>query len=88
MGVHETSQFAEGTRRIARLLADLDAVTVVGGGSTVEAISGMGLADRMSFVSTGGGATLEFLSGQVLPGVDVLLNRMPVGVPAHNRVYV
>lgn len=88
MGVHETSQFAEGTRRIARLLADLDAVTVVGGGSTVEAISGMGLADKMSFVSTGGGATLEFLSGQVLPGVDVLLNRMPVGVPAHNRVYV
>jgi phosphoglycerate kinase len=87
MGVHETSQFAEGTRSIARLLADLDAVTVVGGGSTVEAISGMGLADRMSFVSTGGGATLEFLSGQVLPGVDVLLNRTPVGVPAPNRIY-
>jgi phosphoglycerate kinase len=86
MGMHEIPQFAGGTKSIARLLANLNAVSVVGGGSTAEAVNGMGLADKMSFVSTGGGAALEFLSGQVLPGVQVLLNKMPVKVFAHNRV--
>ena len=42
MGVFENPAFAEGTRAIATVLADLDAVTVVGGGSTVEAVTRMG----------------------------------------------
>ncbi len=75
MGVFENPAFAEGTRAIATVLADLDAVTVVGGGSTVEAVTRMGVADRMSHVSTGGGATLEFLSGETLPGVAALPDR-------------
>ncbi len=87
MGVHEVSQFARGTRSLARLLARLGGVTLVGGGSTAEIVSGMGLRDRMSFVSTGGGATLEFLSGQPLPGVEVLLNKEPAGVLAVSQVY-
>jgi phosphoglycerate kinase len=86
MGVHENPSFARGTKSIARLLAGLDTVTVVGGGSTAEVITGMGLANRMSFVSTGGGATLEFLGGQGLPGVDVLLDNLPA-VVISNRVY-
>jgi phosphoglycerate kinase len=85
MGVHEIARFAEGTRSIARLLVGLGAVTVVGGGSTAEVVHGMGLTDRMSFVSTGGGATLEFLGGQVLPGVEVLLEKMPARVLVRNR---
>ena len=60
---------------MARLLADLNATTILGGGSTAEIVSDMGLADKMTFVSTGGGASLEFLGGDTLPGVAALLNK-------------
>ena len=72
MGVFEIPQFAQGTRRIAKILAEIEATTVVGGGSTAEVVVEMGLADKMSHVSTGGGASLEFLEGKVMPGVAVL----------------
>jgi len=75
MGIYEIPQFAEGTQAVARLLANLKATTIIGGGSTAEAITEMKLADKMTFVSTGGGASLRFLSGQVLPGVEVLLDK-------------
>ncbi len=75
MGVFENQAFAEGTRAVAMVMADLDAVTIVGGGSTVEAVTKLGVADRMVHVSTGGGATLEFLSGETLPGVAALPDR-------------
>lgn len=72
LGVFEIPDFAEGTRSMAMVLAKLKATTVIGGGSTAEAVVEMGLADKMSFVSTGGGASLELLQGKVLPGVAVL----------------
>ena len=75
MGIHEIPQFAEGTQAMARLLANLEATTVIGGGSTAEVVIDMGLADKMSFVSTGGGASLRFLGGEKLPGVEVLLDK-------------
>ena len=74
MGVYEIPQFAEGTHIMARLLASLDATTIIGGGSTAEVATELGLADKMTFVSTGGGASLRFLGGKTLPGVEVLLN--------------
>ncbi len=74
MGIYEMSQFAEGTRAVAKLLASLEATTIIGGGSTAELVTNMELADKMSFVSTGGGASLLFLSGQKLPGVEVLMD--------------
>jgi phosphoglycerate kinase len=75
VGIYEIPQFANGTQAMARLLANLKATTVIGGGSTAEAVTEMKLADKMTFVSTGGGASLRFLSGAALPGVEVLLNK-------------
>jgi len=75
MGVAEVPQFAGGTRAMAELLACSRATTVLGGGSTAEVVTNLGLADRMSFVSTGGGASLKFLGGESLPGVEALLDR-------------
>ena len=75
VGVYEISQFAEGTKAMAKLLANLEVITIIGGGSTAEIVTNMGLADKITFVSTGGGASLMFLGGQKLPGVEVLLDR-------------
>jgi len=75
MGVCEIAQFAQGTRAMAKLLAGLEATTIIGGGSTAEIVTELKLADKMTFVSTGGGASLRFLSGEKLPGVEALLNR-------------
>lgn len=75
MGVFEYLEFRRGTEAIARQLAELEATTILGGGSTAEAVEELGLADRMSHVSTGGGAALEFLEGKTLPGVAALLDK-------------
>ena len=75
MGIFEIPRFAKGTQELAKFLAGLEAVTVIGGGSTAEAVNDLGLAEKMTFVSTGGGASLEFLSGDKLPGVEVLPDR-------------
>jgi len=75
MGIYEIPRFATGTQAMAELLANLDATTVIGGGSTAEIVTRLGLASKMTFVSTGGGASLRFLAGKALPGVEALLNK-------------
>jgi phosphoglycerate kinase len=72
MGVFEKPQFAKGTTAMARAVAESGAVTVVGGGESVEAVKESGFAERISHISTGGGASLEFISGADLPGIEVL----------------
>ena len=75
MGIYEIHQFAEGTKTMAKLLANLEATTIIGGGSTAEVVNEIGLSNKMSFVSTGGGASLRFLGGEKLPGVEALLDK-------------
>ncbi|MCL2082460.1 MAG: phosphoglycerate kinase [Oscillospiraceae bacterium] len=72
MGVFEFESFAEGTRSIARSLAESGAVSIIGGGDSAAAAEQLGFADKMTHISTGGGASLELLEGLTLPGIACL----------------
>lgn len=77
VGLFEQPEFAHGTKAIARAMAQATAagaVTVVGGGESVQAVEQLGLAGQMTHVSTGGGAALELIEGKRLPGVEAIAN--------------
>ena len=76
MGIYEMAPFAEGTKGIAKAVAESGAVSVLGGGDTIDAVHHFGYTGKeFSHLSTGGGAMLEFLEGKTLPGIAVLLTQ-------------
>jgi phosphoglycerate kinase len=76
MGVYEWESFSQGTRQMVKFLSTLsDVITIVGGGSTADAVRDLQLNSKFTHVSTGGGASLEFLEGKELPGIKTLLEK-------------
>jgi len=77
LGVFEVEECSVGTFAIAKAIAaNTDALSIIGGGDSVEAIHRAGVTDKVSFISTGGGASLEFLEGKELPGVSCIPDKV------------
>lgn len=75
LGIFEVTAFSQGTEEIAKFIANLKCVSIIGGGDTAAAIAKFKLEDKMTHISTGGGASLEFLEGKTLPGVAALTEK-------------
>ena len=75
VGVFEFPAFENGTKVIAKAIADSSAFSIAGGGDTLAAIAKYGIEDKIDYISTGGGAFLEVLEGKTLPAFEVLARR-------------
>lgn len=60
------------TAKVAQMVINSGAETIVGGGDSITYLNKLGLLDKFSFVSTGGGAMLKLLSDGTLPTIKAL----------------
>ena len=72
MGVFEIDKFSQGTMKLAKAVANSEALSIVGGGDSVAAVYKAGVSEKISHISTGGGASLEFMANETLPGIEAL----------------
>lgn len=72
VGMFEKEQFSKGTIGICKILKDIDATKIIGGGDTASAVVNFGYKEYMTHISTGGGASLELLEGKELPGIKII----------------
>ncbi len=72
MGMFELSPFAKGTISMVNILAESQALTILGGGDTDVAVHASGSSYQIDYISTGGGAFLKLLEQGNLPGIEVL----------------
>ena len=75
VGVFEFAAFENGTKVIAKAIADSSAFSIAGGGDTLAAIAKYGIEKQVGYISTGGGAFLEVLEGKTLPAFEILTKR-------------
>ncbi|MBU5669691.1 phosphoglycerate kinase [Peptoniphilus sp. MSJ-1] len=74
-GVFEIEEFSHGTIELAKILANIDATVIVGGGDSVAAVEKAGVEDKLTHISTGGGASLKMLEGKTLPGIEAVSDK-------------
>ena len=72
VGYFENELFEEGTKGLCKILKNIDAKKIIGGGDTHSAIKKLGYEDAVTFISTGGGATLKLLEGKNMDGIDII----------------
>ena len=80
LGMHELNRFSHATKRLAEAIAkatkENGAVSIVGGGDTLEFHERYNYPlDAYTFVSTAGGAMMDFISGKKLPALEALLKK-------------
>lgn len=74
MGRFEQKQFSMGTDNVLKSIAQSHALSVVGGGDTLDSLKNQKYLKKISHLSTGGSAMLQYLKDGSLPGIDVLQN--------------
>lgn len=72
VGMFEQEAYSNGTKELCKVLSEIDATTIIGGGDTASAAINFGYKEKFTHISTGGGASLELLEGKVLPGIDII----------------
>jgi 3-phosphoglycerate kinase len=73
VGLFENPAYRNGTDFIYYAIAhNPEAISIVGGGDTLSAISKKEYLKTITHVSTGGGAMLEFIEKGTLPGIEAL----------------
>ena len=75
LGIFEVEEFSKGSFAVAKLLSEISATKIIGGGDTAAMIAKFNLEDKMTHISTGGGASLEYMEGKVLPGIAALSDK-------------